>query len=125
MSIREPVFAAWRGQPLSEILFQCRDAIEEADFSMVTRWREGGGKVVGHFQVYFPTELAHAAGMLPLKMAGAPIEANNAESRFGSYLCSILKSSLELSLSGRVKLDLFVSHPICDAARNLAAIWGR
>ena len=125
MSIREPVFAAWRGQPLSEILFQCRDAIEEADFSMVTRWREGGGKVVGHFQVYFPTELAHAAGMLPLKMAGAPIEPNNAESRFGSYLCSILKSSLELSLSGRVKLDLFVSHPICDAARNLAAIWGR
>jgi benzoyl-CoA reductase subunit C len=63
--------------------------------------------------------------MLPLKMAGAPVDANNADSRFGSYLCSILKTSLELSLSGRVQLDLFVSHPICDAARNLAAIWGR
>lgn len=28
-------------------------------------------------------------------------------------------------LSGRVELDMFVTHPICDAARNLAPIWGR
>ncbi|MCP4806908.1 MAG: hypothetical protein GY913_21050 [Proteobacteria bacterium] len=118
-------FTAWHGQPLAEILFQCREAIDEADFSMVESWREQGGKVLGHFQVYFPTEIAHAAGMLPLKIAGAPVEPNNADSRFGSYLCSILKTSLELSLSGKVELDLFVSHPICDAARNLAAIWGR
>ena len=120
-----PIFDAWRGAPLSELLFQCREAVEGADFSMVQRWREQGGRVLGHFQVYFPAELAHAAGLLPLKICGAPVEANNADSRFGSYLCSILKTSLELSLSGRVQLDLFVSHPICDAARNLAAIWGR
>ena len=25
----------------------------------------------------------------------------------------------------RLELDAFVSHPICDAARNLAAVWGR
>jgi benzoyl-CoA reductase subunit C len=48
-----------------------------------------------------------------------------AESRFGSYLCSILKTSLELALSDTVELDMFVTHPICDAARNLAAVWGR
>ncbi len=89
------------------------------------RWREGGGKVVGHFQVYFPEEIAHAAGMLPLKIRGAQIEARQAEARFGSYLCSILKTSLELALGDRVKLDMFVSPPICDAARNLAAVWGR
>ncbi len=120
-----PIFDAWRGQDLAELFFQCREAVDEADFTMVQRWRDQGGLVLGHFQVYFPAEIAHAAGMLPLKMCGAPVEPNHADSRFGSYLCSILKSSLELSLSGRVKLDLFVSHPICDAARNLAAIWGR
>ena len=48
-----------------------------------------------------------------------------ADSRFGSYLCSILKTSLELALSGRVELDMFVTHPICDAARNLAGVFGR
>jgi benzoyl-CoA reductase subunit C len=81
--------------------------------------------VLGHFQVYFPEEIAHAGGLLPFKVRGASVEATQAESRFGSYLCSILKTSLELVLSGRVELDLFVTHPICDAARNLAAVWGR
>ncbi|MBG7609645.1 MAG: 2-hydroxyacyl-CoA dehydratase [Anaerolineae bacterium] len=95
------------------------------DFPTIQRWREGGGKVIGHFQVYFPEEIAHAAGMLPFKVRGAMIEAMQADSRFGSYLCSIMKTSLELALSGRVQLDMFVTHPICDAARNLAAVWGR
>ncbi len=63
--------------------------------------------------------------MLPVKLRGAPVDPNHADSHFGSYLCSILKTSLELSLSGELELDMFVSHPICDAARNLAAIWGR
>lgn len=112
-------------QSLADVLMLCRDLVDDPDFPTVKRWREAGGKVAGHFQVYFPEEIAHAAGMLPLKMRGAPIEARQAEARFGSYLCSILKTSLELALSDRVKLDMFVSHPICDAARNLAAVWGR
>ena len=48
-----------------------------------------------------------------------------AESHFGSYLCSIIKPSLEPDLTGKGELDMFVTHPICDAARNLGAIWGR
>ncbi len=115
----------WKTLDLDETLQLCVDLIEDTDFPTVRRWREQGGKVVGHFQVYFPEELAHAAGILPVKIAGAPIEAMQAEARFGSYLCSILKTSLELQLSGRLELDAFVSHPICDAARNLAAVWGR
>jgi benzoyl-CoA reductase subunit C len=108
-----------------EAIRMCRDLVEDPDFPTVQRWRDAGGKVVGHFQVYFPEEIAHAAGMLPFKVRGAPVEARQAGAHFGSYLCSILKTSLELALSGRVTLDLFVSHPICDSARNLAAVWGR
>lgn len=119
------IFTEWRGQPLEEILYQCRELVEDGNFPTVRRWREAGGKVVGHFQVYFPEEIVHAAGLLPFKVRGAPIEAVRADSRFGSYLCSILKTSLELALSGRVELEMFVTHPICDAARNLAAVWGR
>ena len=120
-----PVFEEWHNQPIDEIIYQCRELLEEADMPTVRRWREAGGKVIGHFQVYFPEEIAHAAGMLPLKIMGAPLEPMQADSRFGSYLCSILKTSLELALSGRLELDMFVTHPICDAARNLAAVWGR
>jgi len=120
-----PVFPEWHGQPLEEILYHCRELVEDTDFPTVRRWREGGGKVLGHFQVYFPEEIAHAAGLLPFKVRGAPLEATQAESRFGSYLCSIIKTSLELALSNRLPLEAFVTHPICDAARNLAGVWGR
>lgn len=119
------VFPEWKGRDLDDLLWICRELLEDLDFPTVKRWREGGGKVTGHFQVYFPEEIVHAAGMLPFRVRGAPLEATKADSRFGSYLCSILKTSLELALSGRVELDLFVTHPICDAARNLAGIWGR
>ncbi|HET7903478.1 MAG TPA: 2-hydroxyacyl-CoA dehydratase [Candidatus Eisenbacteria bacterium] len=119
------VFPEWRGRDLEGILAACVDLLEDASFPTVRRWREAGGKVAGHFQVYFPEEIAHAGGLLPFKVRGAPIEASHADSRFGSYLCSIVKTSLELALGDRVRLDLFVTHPICDAARNLAAVWGR
>ncbi len=115
----------WAALELDELLDAARTLIEDTDFTPVDRWREGGGRVVGHFQVYFPEEIVHAAGMLPLKIRGAPLDSRQADSHFGSYLCSILKSSLELALSGRVELDMFVTHPICDAARNLGAVWGR
>lgn len=116
---------ALAGEPLDEALATLRDLVEDPEYPTVKQWRRTGGKVVGHFQVYFPEEIAHAAGLLPLKIQGAPIEPRHAEARFGSYLCSIVKTSLELALSKRVELDLFVSPPICDAARNLAAVWGR
>lgn len=118
-------FHARRGKPLDEILYECRELLEDMTFPTVRRWRESGGKVIGHFQVYFPEEIVHAAGILPFKVRGAPIEAVQADSRFGSYLCSILKTSLELALSNRVQFEMFVTHPICDAARNLGAVWGR
>ena len=115
----------WTGKPLNAVLSDLRDVLEDPSCPTVRRWRAGGGRVAGHFQVYFPEEIAHAAGLLPFKIHGAPIEARHAESHFGSYLCSIIKTSLELALGGHLDLDLFITHPICDAARNLGAIWGR
>lgn len=118
-------FPDWRGRPLDEVLKHCAELLEDERYPSVARWRAAGGKVAGHFQVYFPEEIAHAEGLLPFKVRGGPVEAMQADSRFGSYLCSIVKTSLELALSRRVELDLFVTHPICDAARNLGAVWGR
>jgi benzoyl-CoA reductase subunit C len=120
-----PVLDPWDHKPLDAVLSDLRDVLEDPDYPTVKRWRAAGGTVLGHFQVYFPEEIAHAAGMLPLKIRGAQIEARQAEARFGSYLCSIVKTSLELVLSKHVELEMFVTHPICDAARNLGAVWGR
>ncbi len=117
--------AAVSALPLDAAIGACQDLLEDPSFPTIHAWKESGGKVLGHFQVYFPEELAHAAGMLPVKVRGAPVEMRLADSHFGSYLCSILRSSLEVCLDGRLPLDLFVTHPICDAARNLAGVWSR
>jgi benzoyl-CoA reductase subunit C len=108
-----------------DVLERCREIIEDPTLPTVRRWRDAGGKVLGHFQVYFPEEIAHAATMLPVKLRGANVEPTHADSHFGSYLCSIVKTTLEIALDGSLGLDMFVTHPICDAARNLAGVWGR
>jgi benzoyl-CoA reductase subunit C len=121
----EPLLAVSLDAPLDTVLGEIRDVVEDTTFPTVREWRRRGGRVLGHFQVYFPEELAHAAGMLPVKLRGGPIERREADSHFGSYICSILRTTLELALNGDLKPDLFVTHPICDAARNLAGIWSR
>lgn len=125
MRRRERLLGEWDTLPLDDLLALARETVEDPGMPTVAAWRESGGLVVGHFQVYCPEEIIHAAGLLPVKVRGALVEPRQAEGRFGSYLCSILKTSLELGLSGRLTLELFVTHPICDAARNLAAVWSR
>ena len=92
------VFDEWRGRPAEDVVAMAKDLLEDPDFPTVRRWREAGGKVLGHFQVYFPEEIAHAAGLLPVKVHGAAVDGRHADARFGSYLCSIVKSSLELAI---------------------------
>ena len=112
------------------ILERCSELAEDVTYPSVKHWREEHAEqhVVGHFQVYFPEELIHAAGMLPVTLmgAGSRLEAKQADSHIGSFICSICRTSLELGFSGRVGfLDAFYTTPICDVARNLAGIWGR
>jgi benzoyl-CoA reductase subunit C len=115
---------------LDEILETCSELAEDVTYPSVKSWREDhpGGHVVGHFQVYFPEELIHGAGMLPISLmgAGSKLEAKQADSHIGSFICSVCRTSLELGFSDRVGfMDAFYTTPICDVARNLAGIWGR
>lgn len=116
------------------ILEHSSELIDDFDYPRIKAWlqehsdtaRPGG--VVGHFQVYFPEEIVHAAGMFPLAVMGAGdrLEAKQADSHIGSFVCSICRTSLELGLSNHLDfMDAFYTQPICDVARNLAGIWGR
>lgn len=125
MITSEQLFKGWEGLELNQIFALCRDQVEDSTYPTVKQWRANGGKVLGHFQVYFPEEIAHACGVLPVRIRGGLADGVEASQHFGSYLCSILKTSLDLALCKHIELDLFVTHPICDGARNLAGIWGR
>ena len=115
---------------LEEILEGCGRLVEDPDFGAVSQWKEQnpGRKAVGYFPVYTPVELIHAAGMLPVGVMGAGnrLEIAWADARFQSFVCSIVKSTLELGLTERLQaLDGIVFHSICDPARNLASVFKR
>lgn len=117
-------------ESLDGILEECRTLVEDPDFPAVRRWLDAhpSGKVLGHFQVYFPEEIAHAAGMLPVKIlgAGSAVQIRKADARIAAFVCSIIRSSLELALTDRLAfLSVFVTPPICDAARNACGVWVR
>jgi benzoyl-CoA reductase subunit C len=106
-----------------------RDVIEDREYPTVREWRDRtGGKVIGCFPVYAPVEVPYALGMLPIGLFGGGnrVEIANADSRFQSFICSIVKSTLELGFIGKLDvLDGLMFHSICDPARNLASVMSR
>jgi len=55
MAVTMPsVLDDYQSMSVEEAIGMCRDLVEDPDFPTVQRWRDAGGKVVGHFQVYFP-----------------------------------------------------------------------
>ena len=115
---------------LDSILDFCRDVAQNLEFPEVQHWlaERPGRKAIGCFPIYSPVELIHAAGMLPVGILGGgnQIEIAHADSRFQSFVCSIVKSTLELGLTQRIEfLDGMLFHSICDPARNLASVFAR
>ena len=113
-----------------QILDQCREIGTQSVGAVAQRWKAAhpGGRVVAAYPVWAPTEVVHAAGMLPLALlgGGASVELTHADARFQSFVCSIAKSTLELGFQGLLKgIDGFVFSNICDVARNLASIYQR
>ncbi len=98
-------------------------------FTSVKRWKEtAGGSAVGYFPVYFPEELAHAMGLLPVGLYGASgrLSLDMATAHTQSFICSISRSVFQMALQGQLDLfDGLVFSNICDVARNLSGITKR
>ena len=115
---------------IEDLVTQYKEFLEEAPLDRVAEWKEKhpGSKVVGCYPVYTPVEIIHAGGMLPVGIIGGGnrLEIAHADSRFQSFICSIVKSTLELGLTEKLNfLDGIVFHSICDPARNLGSVFKR
>jgi benzoyl-CoA reductase subunit C len=122
--------ATQHAAPIEDVIERCTEAIESLDFEEARDWKsDGAGRaLIGCFPVYSPIELFHAAGALPVGLAGGGnrLEISHADARFQSFVCSIVKSTLELGMQGRLDgFDALVFHSICDPARNLASVFAR
>ncbi|HLC42613.1 MAG TPA: 2-hydroxyacyl-CoA dehydratase [Methylomirabilota bacterium] len=113
-----------------ELIERARQIVATPVGEVASEWKRShpGGKVVGCFPVYSPVELIHASGALPIGVIGGgnQIEIAHADSRFQSFVCSIVKSTLELGLTEKLKdVDGMFFQSICDPARNLASVFKR
>ena len=52
MAANRHFFTDWQGKPLERIFQICRELAEDPEYPTVKAWRQQGGKVIGHFQVY-------------------------------------------------------------------------
>ncbi|HYL12633.1 MAG TPA: 2-hydroxyacyl-CoA dehydratase [Terriglobales bacterium] len=108
----------------------CQELVADLNFNSVQRWKNQhpGGKAIGYFPVYAPVEIIHAAGMLPVGLSGGGdrLDIQHADARFGSFICSIVKTTLEMGLREHLKfLDGVLFSSICDSARNLCFVLKR
>lgn len=115
---------------MDQIIEKCTELLEDINFAGVRKWKEAhsGGKAVAYFPVYAPVELIHAAGMLPVGLSGAGdrLDIQHADARFGSFICSIIKTTLEMGLRDHLKVfDGILFSSICDSARNLCFVMKR
>lgn len=109
---------------------QYEEIINDLSFPTVKQWKaeHPGAKAIGYFPVYAPVEIIHAAGMLPVGLNGAGdrLDIQHADARFGSFICSIIKTTLELGLTGHLApIDGMLFSTICDSARNLCFVMKR
>lgn len=110
--------------------YVAEDVIYDLNFSTVRSWKEKnpGGKAIGYFPVYAPVELIRACGMLPVGLNGAGdrLDIQHADARFGSFICSIIKTTLEMGLTKHLEpFDGLLFSSICDSARNLCFVMKR
>ncbi len=109
---------------------RCEQLLTDPDLGEVQRWKQAhpGSRAVAYFPVYAPVEIIHAAGMLPVGLAGAGdrLDLQHADARFGSFICSIVKTTMEMGMTNRLQpLDGFLFSSICDSARNLCFVMKR
>src|SRR6266542_687320 len=115
---------------MEPITYNCEDIISDLNFTTVRDWKEQhpGAKAIAYFPVYAPLELIHACGMLPVGLNGAgdQLDIQYADARFGSFICSIVKTTMELGLTNHLApFDGLLFSSICDSARNLCFVMKR
>jgi benzoyl-CoA reductase/2-hydroxyglutaryl-CoA dehydratase subunit BcrC/BadD/HgdB len=91
----------------------------------VQEWKQQGGKVVGYFYSYIPSEIITAAGLLPFQLrATGSTGTEFSDAYFSQINCSFVRHSFNLALQGEQRfVDGVVSFNYCDHLRRLYDNW--
>lgn len=115
-------------QHINDIISRCEELSFDLHFTHAKHWKsENKSRVlVGYMPIYFPREIIHAAGGLPVGIFGGGDRKQiiKGDAYYQSYICHIPRSIIELALDKHLDhIDGFVFPSICDVLRNLSGIF--
>ncbi|MBC8178147.1 MAG: 2-hydroxyacyl-CoA dehydratase [Desulfobacteraceae bacterium] len=93
--------------------------------SAVKVWKEEGGKIVGYWCSYIPSEIIHAGKLFPYKVKGLSAKTTSkADVYMSPFNCMWSRSILELAYEGEYDfLDGLVGSNQCDHNRRAHELW--
>ncbi|MBS1546087.1 MAG: benzoyl-CoA reductase subunit C [Bacteroidetes bacterium] len=115
-------------KPLDHWIRVCKEHAFDLQFTRARKWKEdhADGVVVGYMPVYFPREVIHAAGGLPVGIFGGGDRKQiiKGDAYYQSYICHIPRSIIDLVLDNHTDhFDGYIFPSICDVLRNLSGIF--
>ena len=113
---------------LEEIIKKCQHLAFDLNFTRAKDWKneKPGRVIVGYMPIYFPREIIHAAGALPVGIFGGGDRKQiiKGDAYYQSYICHIPRSILEIVLDKQTDhFDGYIFPSICDVIRNLSGIF--
>ncbi len=113
---------------LKGIIEECKQLAFDLDFTRAKEWKEEkeGRVLVGYMPIYFPREIIHAAGAMPVGIFGGGDDKQiiKGDAYYQSYICHIPRSIMEIALDKHLDhIDGFIFPSICDVIRNLSGIF--
>ncbi|GMT43980.1 MAG: R-phenyllactate dehydratase small subunit [bacterium] len=113
---------------LNELVNDCKHHAFDLNFTRAKKWKEEkeGRVLVGYMPIYFPREILHAAGAMPVGIFGGGDHKQiiKGDAYYQSYICRIPRGIVELALDGHFNnFDGFIFPAICDVIRNLSGMF--
>lgn len=113
---------------LNEIIDDCKALAFDLNFTRAKEWKEEkeGRVLVGYMPIYFPREIIHAAGAMPVGIFGGGDmkQIIKGDAYYQSYICHIPRSIMEIALDRQMDhIDGYIFPSICDVIRNLSGIF--
>ncbi len=99
--------------------------VAQNPYAYLQEWQgKTGAQLLGYFCLNTPEELIHAAGFLPVRLTGAEENISLAARHLQSYSCSLVQSTLEAALRGKLSFLTGTVFPhTCDSIQRLSDIW--
>src|SRR5665647_1717560 len=109
---------------MEKILAKFKELCEQP-YRRAAEWKNvSNRKVFGCIPMYFPDEIIHAAGALPVTLFGSDEPITMADKHLMTNACHPFRSTFDSLLKGKYDfLDGIATLHICDQVRFFAEVW--